>query len=1040
MMSPFRRALAVLSLAAVVALVGCGGTDGGPAGPTSDGASALDTVAPADHSSPADHPSPGELPGPPDSDDAPRPDGDGLDGPPPADVLSAPDAAGDAAADVGRDAAQDPDVSVPVPRLCFQPPAIDFGEIPPGREVGLEFAVASCGTLGTRLVNVDLSPESSGDFRLESAPDVPLEFPPAAEAWIDLRYRPTGGDTDHGSVVVTYVDEVGRLAYGTVAVHGTEPPTGAAVLAVAPEAVRFEGVLLGAPVSESVALGNEGGIALSLLSVALGDGSHEALSLDGAPIPGLLVQPGGRQTFRVVFAPSAPFPRTSDPLGEVVVRSNDPTTPARRVPIFATSGAPYLEIEPAGTLEFGVVGQRETVTAVLTLRSVGGAPLEILGATIAHDDTRWGDEFRIAEPPPLAPPAADGLGSLPAGQSVPLPLTFTNNGPDSGEAGATLILETDDEGGGRAEVRLLAQRALDPELPPSGVVLEPAALDFGTLAVGETARLVVTARNRAGSARRLTAVGLAACDVGGGFGWSITCDPTTVSPDFAVATPISPDGLAVPPGGAVDIAIDFAPSQAPANFSVERTFRGQVRATVVDPALPGEAGHFELPESADRRPNVQGRVGYPSGFAWPPTVSFGDVLTGCGSGLEEVSVIATRPAALRVFEATLDSACDGVFALAQPATFPPEGLVATPAAPQILRLAFRPPATGPHACTLHVRTNDPGNAEYLVTLTGDGVEEARVEDDFVHRDAPPVDVLFIVDDSGSMCQEQGRLAANLDAFIHYALDWGNDFRIGVVSTCVHDEVACGGVGRLRSEHAPRRWVGNDTWDEFLDNVLLGCWGGSDPQEAGLQAAFRAITAPNATLTAQPCADDTSCAPPAVCLDDLAACGGTNGGFLRDDAALEIVVLSDEEDQSDQAALFYARFFGSFRSHGKGGARLHAIVGDEGTGCVGGGTAADPGDRYIEVARATRGIVASICDDSFADPLSNMGEVAFGTRWTYYLSHRAAPDSVIVSVDGLPCTEGWTYDADANAVVFTPGGPCTPQDGSAIGVKYDRLCL
>src|SRR5512139_1497667 len=50
------------------------------------------------------------------------------------------------------------------------------------------------------------------------------------------------------------------------------------------------------------------------------------------------------------------------------------------------------------------------------------------------------------------------------------------------------------------------------------------------------------------------------------------------------------------------------------------------------------------------------------------------------------------------------------------------------------------------------------------------------------------DILFVVDDSGSMQEEQANLAANFDAFIAQlaALPVSNDYQIGITTTSVQN--------------------------------------------------------------------------------------------------------------------------------------------------------------------------------------------------------------------------------------------------------------
>jgi len=57
-----------------------------------------------------------------------------------------------------------------------------------------------------------------------------------------------------------------------------------------------------------------------------------------------------------------------------------------------------------------------------------------------------------------------------------------------------------------------------------------------------------------------------------------------------------------------------------------------------------------------------------------------------------------------------------------------------------------------------------------------------------------VDVLMVVDNSGSMAEEQAKLAANFQSFIQFFQDVESDYRIGVITTDMYDE---GHQGRLR---------------------------------------------------------------------------------------------------------------------------------------------------------------------------------------------------------------------------------------------------
>ena len=159
------------------------------------------------------------------------------------------------------------------------------------------------------------------------------------------------------------------------------------------------------------------------------------------------------------------------------------------------------------------------------------------------------------------------------------------------------------------------------------------------------------------------------------------------------------------------------------------------------------------------------------------------------------------------------------------------------------------------------------------------------------------DILFVIDDSESMTEEQDKVVAELETFVSALLEGpvANDFQVGVVSTSVSRNVrACGddappqlstypdASGRLQTgkddrgrpvdPDGPRilRWDAPDFLPSFRTLVRQGIRGSG--QEMGLEAMRRALSPPVAS--------------------------GANAGFLRPGSRLLVVVVSDEDDCSD----------------------------------------------------------------------------------------------------------------------------------------------
>jgi hypothetical protein len=145
------------------------------------------------------------------------------------------------------------------------------------------------------------------------------------------------------------------------------------------------------------------------------------------------------------------------------------------------------------------------------------------------------------------------------------------------------------------------------------------------------------------------------------------------------------------------------------------------------------------------------------------------------------------------------------------------------------------------------------------------------------------DILFVIDDSGSMSEEQANLKANLATFIQ-ALKTSpiaNDFQIGVTTTSVtgFTGTAMTGVGDHGALIAdvpagtPAVLAGDraDLVNEFGQRVIVGTSG------SGKEQPFRAME---------------------LALSDPTLLGGANAGFLRAGSRLAVVFLSDEDDCSD----------------------------------------------------------------------------------------------------------------------------------------------
>jgi hypothetical protein len=452
-------------------------------------------------------------------------------------------------------------------------------------------------------------------------------------------------------------------------------------------------------------------------------------------------------------------------------------------------------------------------------------------------------------------------------------------------------------------------------------------------------------------------------------------------------------------------------------------------------------------------PNLKGTGGIAKVTVIPDAIDFGLVTIGCFSKSQKVCVYNTGTVALDVTDIKFEG-CSPEFKKKNVPALPK---AVAPNIPFCFETAYAPQDEGPDECTMQIFSNDQSSPNLSVSLKGEGTYETHQTDKFQQVSGQEVDILFVIDDSGSMCEEQDRLISNFAQFIQQSTLWNNDYHIGVISVMVEQDNIIGRLNRGNKTITPRYIVrGAQAQTQFSNLADLGCDGGSDAQEAALQAAQAALSAPLTTDTGIACSSDDACKNdkslcstptgcPFYCIEGT--CGGWNKGFLRKDAQLEIIVLSDEEDQSSADPAFYIDFFKNIKGyynvnmmHVNTIVGMAAAPGDTSCASPDGSTTAEVSKRYLMVADQTGGKKGSICDPTFATVMNEIGAQAFGLKVQFYLTRLADPSTVTVKVKGAACTTGWTYDAPSNSVLFEEKGACMPQPGDEIIIDYETICL
>ncbi len=304
--------------------------------------------------------------------------------------------------------------------------------------------------------------------------------------------------------------------------------------------------------------------------------------------------------------------------------------------------------------------------------------------------------------------------------------------------------------------------------------------------------------------------------------------------------------------------------------------------------------------------------------------------------------------------------------------------------------------------------------EPTTTLPPAGVPNVRPlevptkTDKLVQVTVPVVDILWIIDNSTSMLDEQNALTSNFPVFMDYFLGSGLDYHIGVIST---DHAA--DQGRLEMAQGVR-WVEPTTPDPigvFQQMAGLGIKVGTN--EKGRDPAFSALE-----------------------IQDVP--GGPNNGFQRDNGGLHLVVISDEEDHSTQITVDeFAQYLETSRPDADD-VTFSSIVTPPGN-CSPNGV--EEGFDYVNLTNQVGGILWSICSDDWVEVLEQLGVQAAGLQREYFLSELPIESSIEVWVIDQGTTYqfepeiDYTYSAQRNSIIFVEFIP-TPL--AEVFIEYDIL--
>lgn len=285
--------------------------------------------------------------------------------------------------------------------------------------------------------------------------------------------------------------------------------------------------------------------------------------------------------------------------------------------------------------------------------------------------------------------------------------------------------------------------------------------------------------------------------------------------------------------------------------------------------------------------------------------------------------------------------------------------------------------------------------------------------------SPDLDVLFVVDSSGSMNPYQHILSQSSKDLQTLLIQNRRDYHLGVISMDVEN-------GPYSNSPAPGSLLGNPKV------ITLGNKGSLETNiRIGTEGSFFETPFDSISLALSP-----------------AMLAKENAGFIRPDARLAIVLLTDAEDQSQVMQHQLLTQLDTLKGGLENIKMLSWIIPSSNTdnSCVRDGDQGTTPLKIEEITRYLKGSIYNLCKmdqnslAQFHQELASFGVHLEPSMLEIKLKEKPAVETIVVQYGGqiveMNKTTGWDYDAAKNAVVISKKVVWTQQPaGTELHVSY-----
>lgn len=275
-----------------------------------------------------------------------------------------------------------------------------------------------------------------------------------------------------------------------------------------------------------------------------------------------------------------------------------------------------------------------------------------------------------------------------------------------------------------------------------------------------------------------------------------------------------------------------------------------------------------------------------------------------------------------------------------------------------------------------------------------------------------VDIVFIVDNSTSMGQHQDSLSAQVPALVTALQNLKMDWHVVSISTSMGLN---GDGGHFLGSPMILTPQSANLTTALQQKILLG-EGGSN-NERGLYSMETVLSA--------------------------SYLQGEGQGFLRDDALLAVIALSDENDKSGNSAAYYGNLLDKLKPVGSDGRKswIFNFIGvlENSSACRTFNDYSEIGSIQMALADLSGGNKESICSSNLSSAVTNIKSRIVQILTDFYLKQQPVLNTLKVAVNGQlmaqDANNGWTYVEENGKYIIRFHGTGIPPADADIRVDF-----